>query len=128
MLRSSNCVLTGKTPMEFAKLNECPLDPGMHKKNHTHTEREQIIPVCYHNHNSLTLLCRGIFYRERSGESHTDPRAAVKESNHCGSGQEGCSGSLGYEVLLRPSQICAEKVFCVCLLRIFEKYNGINSN
>ncbi|XP_038590749.1 DNA-directed RNA polymerase III subunit RPC2-like, partial [Micropterus salmoides] len=28
MLRSSNCVLTGKTPMEFAKLNECPLDPG----------------------------------------------------------------------------------------------------
>ncbi|KAG7279008.1 hypothetical protein CRUP_001949 [Coryphaenoides rupestris] len=28
MLRSSNCVLTGKTPMEYAKLNECPLDPG----------------------------------------------------------------------------------------------------
>ncbi|KAL6091205.1 hypothetical protein STEG23_023465, partial [Scotinomys teguina] len=27
MLRSSNCVLTGKTPAEFAKLNECPLDP-----------------------------------------------------------------------------------------------------
>lgn len=32
MLRSSNCVLTGKTPMEFAKLNECPLDPGIQKK------------------------------------------------------------------------------------------------
>ena len=31
MLRSSNCVLTGKTPAEFAKLNECPLDPGMCK-------------------------------------------------------------------------------------------------
>uniref|UniRef100_A0AAQ4QE87 DNA-directed RNA polymerase subunit beta n=1 Tax=Gasterosteus aculeatus aculeatus TaxID=481459 RepID=A0AAQ4QE87_GASAC len=28
MLRSSNCVLTGKTPMEVSKLNECPLDPG----------------------------------------------------------------------------------------------------
>ncbi|XP_061415849.1 DNA-directed RNA polymerase III subunit RPC2 [Lethenteron reissneri] len=28
MLRSSNCVLTGKTPAEMAKLNECPLDPG----------------------------------------------------------------------------------------------------
>lgn len=28
MLRSSNCVLAGKTPAEFAKLNECPLDPG----------------------------------------------------------------------------------------------------
>ncbi|EPY74053.1 DNA-directed RNA polymerase III subunit RPC2 isoform 1 [Camelus ferus] len=28
MLHSSNCVLTGKTPAEFAKLNECPLDPG----------------------------------------------------------------------------------------------------
>ncbi|KAG8579676.1 hypothetical protein GDO81_011000 [Engystomops pustulosus] len=28
MLRSSNCVLMGKTPAEFAKLNECPLDPG----------------------------------------------------------------------------------------------------
>ena len=28
MLRSSNCVLTGKSPMEVSKLNECPLDPG----------------------------------------------------------------------------------------------------
>ncbi|XP_028403072.1 DNA-directed RNA polymerase III subunit RPC2-like isoform X2 [Dendronephthya gigantea] len=28
MLRSSNCILTGKTPFELSKLNECPLDPG----------------------------------------------------------------------------------------------------
>ncbi len=28
MLRSSNCVLNGKTPAELAKLNECPIDPG----------------------------------------------------------------------------------------------------
>lgn len=28
MLRSSNCVLTGKSEYELAKLNECPLDPG----------------------------------------------------------------------------------------------------
>ncbi|KAL5010211.1 hypothetical protein ScPMuIL_012516 [Solemya velum] len=28
MLRSSNCVLTGKSPSEMAKLNECPMDPG----------------------------------------------------------------------------------------------------
>ncbi|XP_006817610.1 DNA-directed RNA polymerase III subunit RPC2-like, partial [Saccoglossus kowalevskii] len=28
MLRSSNCVLTGKSPAELAKLNECPIDPG----------------------------------------------------------------------------------------------------
>ncbi|XP_066991105.1 DNA-directed RNA polymerase III subunit RPC2 isoform X2 [Anabrus simplex] len=28
MLRSSNCVLTGKTQFELAKLNECPHDPG----------------------------------------------------------------------------------------------------
>jgi len=28
MLRSSNCCLTGKTPAELAKLNECPIDPG----------------------------------------------------------------------------------------------------
>ena len=28
MLRSSNCTLTGKSPAELAKLNECPLDPG----------------------------------------------------------------------------------------------------
>ncbi len=28
MLRSSNCVLTNKTPAEMAKLNECPIDPG----------------------------------------------------------------------------------------------------
>jgi DNA-directed RNA polymerase III subunit RPC2 len=28
MLRSCKCVLTGKSPAEMAKLNECPLDPG----------------------------------------------------------------------------------------------------
>lgn len=47
MLRSSNCVLTGKTPMEFAKLNECPLDPGTQRK----TEQEKYISGYCHNHN-----------------------------------------------------------------------------
>ena len=28
MLRSSNCVLTGKSHAELARLNECPHDPG----------------------------------------------------------------------------------------------------
>ncbi len=28
MLRSSNCILMGKSEQELAKLNECPLDPG----------------------------------------------------------------------------------------------------
>lgn len=28
MLRSSNCVLNGKHAAEFAKMNECPYDPG----------------------------------------------------------------------------------------------------
>ena len=28
MLRSSNCILSGKSPSELAKLNECPIDPG----------------------------------------------------------------------------------------------------
>ena len=28
MLRSSNCTLAGKSHLELAKLNECPLDPG----------------------------------------------------------------------------------------------------
>lgn len=28
MLRSSNCLLNGKSPVEMAKLNECPIDPG----------------------------------------------------------------------------------------------------
>ncbi len=28
MLRSSNCILAGKSPKELAKLNECPIDPG----------------------------------------------------------------------------------------------------
>lgn len=93
MLRSSNCVLTGKTPMEFAKLNECPLDPG------TKTEHRKYISAYCHSPDLyvqyLLYFHRGIFYSERSGEGHTDPRAAVKESNHCGSGQEGCSWSLG---------------------------------
>ena len=34
MLRSSNCVLTGKSPAELASLNECPIDPGWLKKQH----------------------------------------------------------------------------------------------
>ncbi len=28
MLRSSNCILTSKTPAQLAKLYECPIDPG----------------------------------------------------------------------------------------------------
>jgi len=32
MLRSSNCVLTGKSPAELASLNECPIDPGWLEK------------------------------------------------------------------------------------------------
>lgn len=28
MLRSSNCILAGKSPQELAKLNECPIDTG----------------------------------------------------------------------------------------------------
>ena len=28
MLRSSNCVLTGKSEYELSKVNECPMDPG----------------------------------------------------------------------------------------------------
>jgi hypothetical protein len=28
MLRSSNCVLAGKSQFELAKMNECPHDPG----------------------------------------------------------------------------------------------------
>lgn len=28
MLRSSHCVLTGKSEHELAKMNECPHDPG----------------------------------------------------------------------------------------------------
>lgn len=55
MLRSSNCVLTGKTPMEFAKLNECPLDPGIQKK-------KRIISVCHHNQNSLTFFFAGGYF------------------------------------------------------------------
>jgi len=37
MLRSSNCVLTGKSPAELASLNECPIDPGwLKKQNYCH--------------------------------------------------------------------------------------------
>lgn len=63
-------------------------------------EQKQI-SYCNHYLNAqyLTSLYRGIFYRERSGKSYPDPGAAVEESNHCGSGQEGCSWSLCYQVL-----------------------------
>lgn len=42
MLRSSNCVLTGKTPMEFSKLNECPLDPGTQRMTQ---DESPVIPL-----------------------------------------------------------------------------------
>ncbi len=48
---------------------------------------------------TIIFLYRGLFHSKRSGESNSDPRAAVQESNHCGTGQEGCSGSFGYKVL-----------------------------
>lgn len=52
MLRSSNCVLTGKTPMEFAKLNECPLDPGTQTKTEKNIYIHQFIVtilICMYN-------------------------------------------------------------------------------
>lgn len=50
MLRSSNCVLTGKTPMEFSKLNECPLDPGTRRisKNRS-SDTVVLLSVYYHS-------------------------------------------------------------------------------
>ena len=45
MLRSSNCILTGKTPYELSKLNECPLDPGT--VTLTQAARVQICMVTY---------------------------------------------------------------------------------
>lgn len=116
MLRSSNCVLTGKTPMELAKLNECPLDPGTASLNSLKTDstpepywnkndslNTDCAQIC-HNWFSLAFslyhvfICRRLFHRKRSGEGHSDPRTAVEESNHCGAGQEGCSWSLSYQV------------------------------
>lgn len=97
MLRSSNCVLTGKTPMEFSKLNECPLDPGTQRMTRNESPVIPLIIMIYNLH--VSLLHRGLLHCKRSGESHFDSGAAVKESNHCGPGQEGYSGSLGYQVL-----------------------------
>lgn len=103
MLRSSNCVLTGKTPMEFSKLNECPLDPGtrmMRRNESNHTI--QLLLIYLHNHGfyapTLFFFHRWLFHCKRSGESHSDPRAAVKKSNHCRAGQEGRGRSLRYQV------------------------------
>lgn len=97
MLRSSNCVLTGKTPMEFSKLNECPLDPGTQRMTQKESPVIPLIIKIYNLHDSL--LHRGLLHCQRSGESHSDSGAAVEESNHCGAGPEGCGGSLGYQVL-----------------------------
>lgn len=55
MLRSSNCVLTGKTPMEFAKLNECPLDPGTQRQS----AKNIYIPAYRH---SPDLYVQYLFY------------------------------------------------------------------
>ncbi|KAK7891116.1 hypothetical protein WMY93_023079 [Mugilogobius chulae] len=49
MLRSSNCVLSGKTPMEFSKLNECP---WIQKKSRTNMIVKQ--GRFYLRHNTLS--------------------------------------------------------------------------
>lgn len=98
MLRSSNCVLTGKTPMEFSKLNECPLDPGM--------EKHKCSQISVNRFGSIVIYTcaffRGVFYCKRSGKSHFDSRTAVEESNHCGTGQEGSRRCLSHQVLFNP--------------------------
>lgn len=66
MLRSSNCVLTGKTPMEFSKLNECPLDPGTERmRRNESNQRVQLLLIYFHNHglyaSSLIFFIGGYF-------------------------------------------------------------------
>jgi len=65
MLRSSNCVLTGKSPAELASLNECPIDPGwLGKKKKTellycnsHQASTSLVQVIQ---KVLYLICTGV--------------------------------------------------------------------
>ena len=116
MLRSSNCVLTGKTPMEFSKLNECPLDPGKLHFNPIKDTQARIklsssksfffkcilslkrSQLSYTFKGDLILVlfvfgCRWLLYCQRPREGHSDPGTAFQEQNHCGTGQEGGSWS-----------------------------------
>lgn len=99
MLRSSNCVLTGKTAMEFSKLNECPLDPGQSSAIWNRPKLNSFILLLFNWF--FGLIFRRLFYCERSGESHSDSGAAVQESDHRGPGQERCCWSLGDQVRLK---------------------------
>jgi hypothetical protein len=47
MLRSSNCVLAGKSHDELAKLNECAYDPGNGIGSLVHQEEQHFYPVLY---------------------------------------------------------------------------------
>jgi len=63
MLRSSNCVLTGKSPAELASLNECPIDPGwLGKKTellycNSHQASTSLVQVIQ---KVLYLICTGV--------------------------------------------------------------------
>lgn len=64
MLRSSNCVLTGKSPAELASLNECPIDPGWLEKKKTellycnsHPASTSLVQVIQ---KVLYLICTGV--------------------------------------------------------------------
>lgn len=61
MLRSSNCVLTGKTPMEFAKLNECPLDPGTQRQRKKYIYIQLIVTVLICMYNIYFTFTGGYF-------------------------------------------------------------------
>lgn len=71
MLRSSHCVLRGKSEAELARMRECPLDPGMF----------QSFSVI------LALLIRDnrrLFCRQGYRKSHSCARTVVQKSYHCG--------------------------------------------
>lgn len=59
MLRSSNCVLTGKSPAELASLNECPIDPGTETASLVYPSSHPYLPfILLHVHSSIhPLVC-----------------------------------------------------------------------
>lgn len=90
--------------MEFSKLNECPLDPGTERLTRNESYHSNYSAFYFQSNDLHAPFLennpfRGLFYCERSGESHSDPRTAVKKSNNCGAGQEGSSRSLSHQVL-----------------------------
>lgn len=125
MLRSSNCVLTGKTPMEFSKLNECPLDPGTQRISMNESSNPVVL-LSVHCHNddiyaSLFYFFTGGYFIVKGQEKVILIQEQLSKNRIIV--EQDRKGAVGASVTRYRNNICPFfnrtdcRIFCVLLAR-----------